>query len=390
MIQRLCFAAARIAMADDYRSVRHSTEEPGSPAEIAAHVDWDATWALRRRLDALGFGVAEAMDTAQRFSIGWETAERLIRGCGELQLANGFVAGASYDHLPPDPSPGEMVDGVAYQTRVIQEAGGVPVLLPLAPLARRRAREEEYVEVHRALLERVRGPVIVHWLGPMFLPELAGYFPGRSFERVMALDPGRVRGAKLSLLDPELELRLRRELEQRDQLLFTGDDLHFARLILGGDLAPAPDRAPPVTRAIDFGGRSVALGDFSHALLGVLDGIAAPARAALARLAAGDARGYLAAMLPLEELARWIFCEPTRFYRSGLAFLAWVNGRQSNPMLANHEERERDAAYYRRVHELALASGAIEDPELAASRLGELEDELAAHPRTARRAGPRL
>ena len=375
MIQRLCFAAPRIVLAESYRALAHSTERLGAPEEIAAHIDWETCAAQRRRLDALGFGVAEAMDTAQRFALGWKTAERLIQRTGALGLANGFVAGASADHLPPGSTLAELIEGVAFQARVIEEAGGVPILLPLALLARRRSCEDEYVEVYRALFERLRGPVLVHWLGAMFLPELEGYFPGRSFERVMALAPEKVRGAKLSLLDARLEVRLRRELLARDQLLFTGDDLHFSRLILGGDPESSIDAAPAVQRTVDFAGRTVALGDFSHALLGVLDGIAAPARAALDRLQAGDARGYLERMLPLEELGRWIFREPTRHYRAGLAFLSWVDGRQPNPMLANHEERARDADYYRRLFELALAAGALADPAVARRRLAGLERE---------------
>ncbi len=375
---RACFAATRIVMSEGYRAVAHAPERPGSPEELVAHIDWSACAAQRRELAALGFGVAEAMDTAQRFAIGWPAALRLIRSCGELGLAGGFVAGAGVDHLPGNASLEECVAGVAYQARLIEESGGLPVLLPLPLLARRRAREEEYVEVYRAILERVRGPVLVHWLGGMFQAELEGYFPGLSFERVLALDREKVRGAKLSLLDPALELRLRRALVAQGQLLFTGDDLHFARLILGGDPGAPPPPSPPSSYGeTELLGRAVPLGDFSHALLGALDGIASPARAALERLEAGDVPGYLERMLPLEALSREIFREPTRLYRAGLAFLAWVNGRQENMMLANHEERARDAAHYRRVFELAVSASAITEPGRARERLAGLEDELA-------------
>lgn len=377
MSARLCIAAPRIVLAESYRLVEHSLERPGAPAEIAEHVDWQATFAQRRRLDELGFAVAEAMDTAQRFAIGWPAAERLIRGTGELRLAHGFVAGASADHLSPGSPLDEIVTGTAWQARLIQEAGGVPVILPIAALARRRAHEQDYLDVYRALVERLPGPLLVHWLGPQFLSELAGYFPGRSFERVMALDREKLAGAKLSLLDERLELRLRRELASHGQILFTGDDLHFAHLLLGGDPDAPPDAPPPSQGSRDFLGRPVALGDFSHALLGVLDGVAAPARAALQRLEQGEVAGYLARMLPLEELGRWMFCEPTRGYRAGLAFLAWVDGRQSNLMLANHEERLRDAEHHRRLFELARAAGALEDAARAERRLASLEDELA-------------
>ena len=157
-----------------------------------------------------------------------------------------------------------MVDGVVHQARFIQGCGGVPILLPLAWLTRERAEEQHYVEVYRAIVEQLDGPLLVHWLGPMFAAELEGYFPGASFSTVMALDPEKVRGAKLSLLDADLELRVRRELGERDQVVLTGDDLNFVDLIEG---------EPGETRdGLEFDGGALPLGEFSHALLGVFDG----------------------------------------------------------------------------------------------------------------------
>lgn len=370
-VTRLAYAAARVVLRDDYASVPHRPEAPGSPAEIAAAIDWDRTAALRKRLDGLGFGIAEAMDTAQRFSIGWESAERLIRTTGALGLAHGFCAGAGTDHVPEIRSRDELAEAVAFQAGVIREAGGIAVLLPMPWLSLNAATEEDYVATYGAILERVEGPVFVHWLGEMFLPELAGYFPGESFRRVLELDPAKVRGAKLSLLDAGLEVELRRELLTRDQLLLTGDDFHFARLILGGDAeddadggpdAPTP---PPIERWTELAGRRVALGDFSHALLGILDGIAAPASAALAALGRGDAAAYLERMLPCEELSRHVFAAPTRFYKTDLALLAWLGGLQPNRMLVNHEELARDRAHLRRAAELAVAAGVLASEDLA-------------------------
>jgi hypothetical protein len=355
---RRAYAAARVVMRDGYAAVPHAPERPGTPAEIARWIDWDATLAQRARLSRLGFGVAEAMDTAQRFEIGWESAARLIRATGELELEHGFCAGASADHVPAVRSVDELAAGVAEQCAFIAAAGGVPVVLPMPWLAAHGAGEEAFVDAYARILARVDGPVIVHWLGAAFLPALAGYFPGASFRRVMALDPAKVRGAKLSLLDPGREIELRRELGARDQILLTGDDLHFARLILGGDREARPG-AHPVERWTELAGRRVALGDFSHALLGVLDGIAAPAAGALARLDAGDVDGYLARMLPCEALGRLLFSPPTRHYKAGLAHLAHVAGLQSNAMLVNHVERARDAAHYARAEELARAAGAL-------------------------------
>ena len=364
---RLVFAAAHVVMLKEYAGAPHSPQQPGSPAEIAAWIDWDATQALRVRLDTLGLGVAEAMDTAQRFAIGWPSARRLIESTGKLELANGFIAGASYDNLEAVSNRGELVDAVAFQVECIQDAGGIAMILPLPWLVEESVDEAGYVEVYRAIIGQVGGPLFVHWLGEVFHPGLAGYFPGDSVGEGMALAPDRVRGAKLSLLDPKREQRWRRELLPRDQIILTGDDLNFARLILGGD-----SEAAPIEGHTDIGGRRVSLGDFSHGLLGILDAIAEPAGLAFDLLARGDAQSYLDLMLPCEELSRHVFAAPTLHYKAGLAFLAWLNGLQSNPMLANHEERTRDREHYLRAAELAAAAGALNDAELASERLGRL------------------
>jgi len=368
---RLAYAAAHVVMRDGYEAVPHSPEHPGSPEELAEWIDGEATRGIRTHLDAQGFGIAEAMDTAQRFSIGWTNARRLIEECGALQLTHGFIAGAGVDHLGEVCSKTELIDGVVLQARTIQAAGGDVILLPLAWLPQSGAREADYVEVYGAIIAELDGPLAVHWLGAMFLPELAGYFPGDSFTRIMALDPEKVRAAKLSLLDAEREVRLRRELAARDQVMLTGDDFHFAHLILGGDTTSTSPAVPEVSGTTHFGERAVATGDFSHALLGVLDCIAEPASIALQLLARGDGAGYLALMEPCEALGRAVFEPPTAHYKAGLAFLAWLNGLQPNAMLVNHEERTRDRDHYLRVTELAARAGALRDAKLAARRLRE-------------------
>lgn len=377
---RLAYAAAHVVMKESYRSVPHSLERPGSAEEIGEHVDWKATLARRALLDARGFGVAEAMDTAQRFFLGWSNARRLIEGCGRLAPAHGFVAGAGTDHLGAIGSARDLIDGVVFQARFIQRHGGIPIVLPMPWLARSRCSEQEYVDVHSAIVRELDGPLYVHWLGEMFHADLAGYFPGDSFRRVMALDPGKVRGAKLSLLDARREVALRRELLARDQVLLTGDDFHFARLLLGGESEAAPGAGgasaasvPPILRRASIGGRDVALGDFSHALLGILDAISLPAARAFAALARGDAGAFLAILDPCEELGRHLFAPPTRHYKAGLAFLAWLDGEQDNAMLVNHEERARGRDHLRRAAELAAAAGALANRDLAADRLAEFE-----------------
>ena len=365
---RMAFAATHVVLRESYADLEHSLEDPGPADEIAAFIDWKTTLAVRERLDSLGFGIAEAMDTAQRFFLGWDAAARLIDECGALDLRHGFIAGAGVDHLPEVSSKASLIDGVLYQVEHICSAGGWPILLPLLWLPRNGCDESDYVEVYEAIIREAEGPLFVHWLGDMFLPELRGYFPGDSFSRILALDPPKVRGAKLSLLDDPLELRVRRELLERDQIVLTGDDLHFARLILGGDTTGSP-RAAKVERRARIGDRSIPLGDFSHALFGVLNGIAEPASVAFGFLSMGDTSRYLELMEPCEALGHWLFREPTRHYKAGLAFLAWLNGLQNNFLLVNREDRARDLDHYWRAAELAARAGALCDASLAAERL---------------------
>jgi hypothetical protein len=369
---RRCYAAAHVVMRAEYATSPHSLASPGAPDELAAAIDWEATAALRRHLDALGFGVAEAMDTAQRFELGWPGAERLIRACGALRLANGFVAGAGCDHLDGAVDRRTLAEGVAWQARFIAEHGGLPILLPIAQLSRGGAGEDEFVELYGAILERVDGPVLMHWLGEVFAPELAGYFPGRSLTRVLEGHASKVRGLKLSLLDAEREVALRRELLERDQILLTGDDWSFGRLIAGGDAASW--QLAPVQRTLELDGSPLPVGDFSHALLGVLDAVAAPMAVALGFLAHGDLASYRALAEPCEQLGRHLFEAPTPHYKAGLAFLAWLNGLQPDPMLPNHLERARDRDHYLRAAELASRAGAILDAAGAASRLRDEMD----------------
>ncbi len=368
---RLCYAATHVVMDRAYARLGHSLEQPGDPQAIAEHIDWRQTLRLRQFLAGHGLGIAEAMDTAQRFHLGWPGARRLIAECGALRPAPGFCAGAGTDHLPAIRGRADLIDGVVEQCRYIDSHGGIPVILPMPWLCAQQASPDDYVAVYEAIVAQVRGPVFVHWLGEMFLPALRGYFPGDSFQRVMALDPGKVRGCKLSLLDAAFEVQTRRELLPRGQIVLTGDDFHFGRMILGGDahVPGAPAVVPPVTGETTIQGQRVALGDFSHALLGILDAIAAPTALALQRLRQGDAQGFLAVMDPCEELGRHVFGAPTRHYKAGLAFLAWLNGLQDDFTLVNHEERARDRAHYLRAAELAGHAGAIADAPTFATRL---------------------
>jgi len=366
---RLCYAAAHVVMSEGYRAVDHSVSSPGTADEIAEYINWDATMAFRNHLDGLGFGIAEAMDTAQRFSLGWKNAERLIRSCGGLNLSERFVAGAGVDHLAAVRDVDDLIEGVIYQTRIIQESHGDVIVLPMAWLPEHDASEQVYVDVYTSIIDAVDGPLFLHWLGEMFAPNLAGYFPGDSFFRIMAHDPRKVRGAKLSLLDDEFECTTRTRLSKDDQIVLTGDDFHFASLILGTE--------PGITKSVTIGERVVRLGEFSHALLGVFDAVAAPASRALHALGEGDVQAYEGHMRPCEALGQAIFQPPTNLYKSGLAFLSWLNGHQDNCMLLNHEEQLRPAAYYEDVFRLAQDADALENPVLAAQRMTQWRAESA-------------
>jgi hypothetical protein len=260
-------------------------------------VDHDATAAEQRRVAGLGFGVALGIDARECAELGAQRFEDLVRRTGALGLAHGFAAGASCDSVRGATTISEQLEATVQQAQVIEEAGGVPVLLPLAALSRRRVKEEEYVEVYRTLLARVNGPVIVDWSDARTRPELFDYFPGASFERVMALDAAKVRGARFALLDMAREARVRHDLLARDQLLFTADRRQLANLLLGAN--PGAPKAAPIERYTELAGRTVALGEFSHAMTDALMGNEQAFAKALERLEAGDAPGFLERMAEL-------------------------------------------------------------------------------------------
>ena len=358
---RLAYAAAHLVMREDYRDV--------DPARLAEMIDWDATMQIRRYLSDLDFGIAEAMDTAQRFEIGWEIARTLIEKTGQLSLPVPMVAGAGCDHVAQVNSKTELIDAVAYQVDFIRQAGGVPILLPMLYLAETQASEADFVEVYQEVIRQSSGPILLHWLGKEFLAAMEGYFPGESFSRILEFDPQKVVGAKISLLDAQFEIKLRRQLLTRQQVIFTGDDWNFTDLIAG--------EAKPVQAwrswGTDTNRSEIAVGDFSHALLGIFCAIADPARAALTALEAGDLPLYQQTMQRCEALSRVIFESPTEHYKAGLATLHWLNGRQSNRMLPYRGDLRRPLDHLRQVAQLASDCGAITNPTTAAERLPSLE-----------------
>jgi hypothetical protein len=315
-------------------------------------VDWDETLALRHRTWDLGLGVAEAMDTAQRgMGLSWPLAAELIRRSAQAP-GGPLVAGAGTDHLDPASTP--HLSGVlaAYreQLAVVEESGATAVLMASRALATVACGPSDYLTVYGKLLDECTRPVILHWLGPMFDPALSGYWGSNDIDVAAStvLDlirdhADKVDGIKVSLLDAEREIALRAALPPGVRL-YTGDDFHYPELIAGD------------------GERH------SDALLGILDAIARPASVALARLDSGDTQGFLDALRPTVPLARHIFAPPTYHYKTGLAFLSWLNGEQSRFVLLDGLEKARGPAYLARLVELATSAGVLVDPGAAAAK----------------------
>jgi hypothetical protein len=344
---RVAFAAAHVV------SDPLALENPW----LDAAVDWDATVAYRRYLWSLGLGVAEAMDTAQRgMGLDWDHSLELIRRSIEASRdIEGAVlfSGAGTDQLAP--SAGVTLDEVvaAYeeQCEAIEALGGRIVLMASRALAVCARSSDDYQKVYSRILSQVKQPVIIHWLGKMFDPQLAGYWGEENHDRAMntalaviEANRAKVDGIKISLLDRQKEIDMRRRLSQGVRM-YTGDDFNYPELIEG-------DRE-----------------GHSDALLGIFDAIAPAASAALDRLASGDPRGFRDILAPTVPLARHIFKAPTRFYKTGLVFLAWLNGHQKHFVMVGGQQSARSVVDLAETFRLADAAGLLRDPELAASRM---------------------
>jgi uncharacterized protein DUF993 len=323
----------------------------GEPAAI----DWDATLGFRRHLFSYGLGVAEAMDTAQRnMGLDWAATRELIRRSAR-EASGPICVGAGTDHLADDTgSLAEVAAGYAEQLEVVEAAGAVPVLMASRQLARLARGPEDYLAVCGGLLRQVRTPVILHWLGEMFDPCLAGYWGSADREAATATvlelireHAASVDGIKVSLLDTEHEIRLRRALPAGVRL-YTGDDFHYAELIEG-----------------DAAG-------YSDALLGAFSAIAPAASAALAALDRGDSEGYAAVLGPTVALSRHVFSAPTQFYKTGIAFLSWLSGHQPGFTMVGGLQSARSLVHLAETFRLADEIGLFPDPPLAAARLRAL------------------
>ena len=314
---------------------------------------------FRDHLWAHGFGVAEAMDTAQRgMSLCWAQARELIArsAARAASRAAPLACGAGTDQLrdgESQPIP-RIIDAYAEQMGFVQSAGAGVIVMASRALAASARGPRDYLDVYGELLRQAERPVILHWLGEAFDPALRGYWGSASFDaaadtvlELIDRAGGSVDGVKLSVLDSGREVALRRRLPPGVRL-YTGDDFNYAELIRG-----------------DAHGHS-------DALLGAFAAITAPAAAALAALDRGDLAGYDAAMTPTVPLSRVIFEPPTFNYKVGVAFLAWLNGFQSQFAMLAGLQRRRPARHLIRVFELAAAAQALTDPELAVERMNSL------------------
>lgn len=318
-------------------------------------IDWDATLRFRDHLWDYGFGVAEAMDTAQRgMGLDWAQARELIRRSAARAARRGAViaCGAGTDQLAAGPHPlSAIVAAYCEQLELVQSAGAQVILMASRALAASARSAGDYLDVYTRVLGEADRPVILHWLGQVFDPALRGYWGSEDFgaaaDSVIELTGragSKIGGIKLSVLDAGQEGALRRRLPPGVRM-FTGDDFNYADLIRG-----------------DATGHS-------DALLGAFAGIAAPAAAALHALDAGDIARYDAVIGPTVPLSRLIFAAPTSDYKVGIAFLAWLNGLQPHFAMLGGMQQRRPPSHLIRVFELAAAAGALTDPGCAASRM---------------------
>jgi len=344
----------------------HVVADPLSTADpwLQPAIDWDATLAYRDYLWSLGLGVAEAMDTAQRgMGLDWPASLELIdRSLTAARATPGamIACGAGTDHLEPRPATrlADVIAAYELQCEAIESRGGRVILMASRALAACARAPDDYGRVYERILSGLRQPAILHWLGEMFDPALAGYWGHADLDRasevcleVIRANAAKIDGIKVSLLDKHREIALRRRLPAGVRM-YTGDDFNFAELIAG-----------------DAAG-------YSDALLGIFDPIAPAAAAALAALAAGNPAEFDAILAPTVPLSRHVFAAPTRFYKTGVVFLAWLNGRQSHFVMVGGQQSARSLMHLVELFRLADVAGLLADPAMACSRMQTL---LAVH-----------
>jgi len=353
--------------------IRHEATDFNRIAYAAAHVvadplanndpwltpaiDWDTTLKFRHRLWDLGLGVAEAMDTAQRgMGLSWTDAQELIRRAqGEARTRDDTLIayGAGTDHLLPGPD--VTIDQIikAYEEQVgfVEAQGGRVILMASRALAAAAKSPDDYARVYGHILSQVKQPVIMHWLGEMFDPALVGYWGDIDHDAAMdvcldviAANADKVDGIKISLLSAEKEIAMRRRLPASVKM-YTGDDFNYAELIAGDDQG------------------------YSHALLGIFDAIAPAASAGLAALGKGNTNEFFDLLEPTVALSRHIFAAPTRFYKTGVVFLAYLNGLQDHFSMIGGQQSSRSVQHLSELFRLADKARVLGDPDLAANRM---------------------
>jgi uncharacterized protein DUF993 len=333
-----------------------STKEPW----LEAAIDWDATLAYRRHLWAWGFGIAEAMDTAQRgMGLDWTNSLELIERTLDAakDVSGAFVAsGAGTDHLPGNKiyPIAQIIAAYEEQCAAIEKLGGRIILMASRALAASAKSPDDYAHVYDRILSQVNEPVIIHWLGEMFDPALEGYWGRPDHYEAMEVclsvlekNKSKVDGIKISLLDKDKEIAMRRKLPKGVRM-YTGDDFNFAELIEG-----------------DAQG-------YSDALLGIFDAIAPAASQALSFLSENQKSEYHEVLAPTVPLSRHVFCAPTRFYKTGVVFMAWLNGHQDHFVLVGGQQSARHVLHLAELFRLADAAGLLTDPPLACGRMKHL------------------
>ena len=346
-------------------SAAHVVSDPLAAVDpwLQCAVDWDTTIDYRRHLWSLGLGVAEAMDTAQRgMGLDWPTSLELIRrtldaaqdvpgsqvasGCGTDQLVLEDVTTVD-----------QVIAAYEEQLEAIEKLGGKLIIMASRALARVATSPADYERVYDRILSQVKQPVVLHWLGDMFDPALLGYWGSADVEQAMNTALGiiqahsqKVDGIKISLLDKDKEIAMRRRLPPGVRM-YTGDDFNYAELIAG-----------------DGFGNDIVNGQ-SDALLGIFDAIAPAASAALTALAEGKLDTFHDILGPTVPLSRHIFMAPTRYYKTGVVFMAWLNGHQSHFSMIGGQQSTRSAQHLAELFRLADEANLLEHPELAVHRM---------------------
>ncbi len=352
------FPAARPPFNRVALAAAHVVSDPLADGDpwLCAAIDWDRTIDYRTYLWSLGLGVAESMDTAQRgMGMDWPTSLELIRRSLAAAPPGAIIAcGAGTDHLEPGATLDEVIAGYEMQCAAIEKLGGNIILMASRALAACARSPDDYKRVYSRILRQAANPVILHWLGDMFDPALAGYWGHAELDRAMLTcleviteNASKVDGIKISLLDKDREIEMRRRLP-RGVRMYTGDDFNYAELIAGDDEG------------------------YSHALLGIFDSIAPAAAAALGSLHRNDLGTFHEILAPTVPLSRHIFQAPTRFYKTGVVFMAYLNGHQDHFTMVGGQQSARSLPHLAELFRLADQAGLLRDPDDACRRMSRV------------------